>query len=110
MPQASEALRARWHSDAAALEHLDSRGYVLRSDFTWRLPRGKTLADVSAADEMAIRYLIDEWDYGQLVVGCDEAGPKVRATMRDVTLTLASVVFAAAVLFGLATLLKWMVS
>lgn len=41
---------------------LEERGYFLNSDWTWKLPSPTHI--VSDMEELCLRYLIDEWDYG----------------------------------------------
>ena len=46
------------------MEHLSLKGYGLLSDWTWRAPLGYV---VTAMDEDAILYCIEEWDFGGVV-------------------------------------------
>lgn len=66
MPQASDELRAKWPGgDSEACRYLEGRGYKLRSDWQWDVT---DVTDELERDVSAIQYLIDEWDYGGLVV------------------------------------------
>jgi hypothetical protein len=47
-----------------AIEHLESRGYVLTDDDTWIRPEG---IDPSGADLSAIAFLVQECDFGGIV-------------------------------------------
>jgi len=64
MPQTSPERRARWQTLERAMEHLSLKGYGLLSDWTWRAPLGYV---VTAMDEDAILYCIEEWDFGGVV-------------------------------------------
>jgi hypothetical protein len=46
-----------------ATKHLEDRGYMLTSEWTWWKPPSLRLSE---DDLSAIGYLIDEWDYGGL--------------------------------------------
>jgi hypothetical protein len=63
MPSASPELQAEWPGyDAEAIAHLKAAGFKLNGNWTWKLPNpGYKLTD---RDFSAIRYLIDEWDFG----------------------------------------------
>lgn len=62
MPQTTPERAARWPGgDSQAIEFLEKRGFTLFRDWVWRRP------DDRVADEIetdAIRYLIEEWDFG----------------------------------------------
>ena len=63
MPTASPELRAEWPGgDQEAMQHLKMRGYILMRDWHWKAPPKSS--GPSAQDQSAIRYLIDEWDFG----------------------------------------------
>ena len=64
-PQASEEQRREWNGpdDATAINYLRERGYHLKANWTWRKPDD---VEPSEKDISAIRFLIDEWDYGGL--------------------------------------------
>jgi hypothetical protein len=65
MPQATEELRAEWPGhDQQAMAHLEAAGYRLERDWTWTRPQPGH--QPSERDWSAIRYLIDEWDFGGL--------------------------------------------
>lgn len=68
MPQAAQWLRDLFpNGDNQATEHLESRGYRLRRNWTW----DASGADgYSEQDRLAIQYLIDEWDYGGIEDVC----------------------------------------
>jgi hypothetical protein len=67
MPQATSALRARWHgSMREPLAHLALAGWKVTADFEFRKP---SPAYVPTADDLsAIEYLHQEWDYGGIEV------------------------------------------
>ena len=74
MPQASDDLRkiVAWIiqpkpdvdvvSDGDVCAFLQRRGYVLNNDWSWKLPTPEHF--VSEMEELCLRYLVDEWDYG----------------------------------------------
>lgn len=66
MPQASDELRAYWGGadDKPALDHLKEQGYILNKDWTWTTPQGVTLENMPERDFLAIKFMIDEWDFG----------------------------------------------
>lgn len=65
MPQASSKLRAAWPGhDEEAIAHLQIAGYKLHADWTWTRPTPEH--EPTERDRSAIRYLIDEWDFGGL--------------------------------------------
>ena len=65
MPQSSRELRERWNGpqEETALSHLIGAGYDLTPRWTWIAPEGRTPTD---DDMSAIRFLIEEWDFGGL--------------------------------------------
>ena len=66
MPQTTPERAARWPGmDQEAVEFLEEQGYVLRRDWCWMRPTPDHL--VTDREEDAILYLIQEWDYGELV-------------------------------------------
>ena len=77
MPQASDELRklVGWilqpkehqevPDDSLTVKFLQSRGYTLLRDFTWQLPKPDHW--VTEMEELCLRYLVDEWDYGWVV-------------------------------------------
>jgi hypothetical protein len=65
MPQASPELRAEWPGgDAEATVYLRIAGYTMRRDWTWDPPT--PTHEPTPREISAIRYLIDEWDFGGL--------------------------------------------
>lgn len=74
MPQASDELRkiVAWiiqpkleqavPADGLVVQYLKDRGYELRDNWTWKIPNENYF--VNEMDEMCLRYLVDEWDYG----------------------------------------------
>ena len=76
MPQASDELRklVAWiiqlklHTDVPdddeVTKFLTDRGYVLNKDWTWELPKPDHY--VTEMEELCLRYMVDEWDYGWL--------------------------------------------
>lgn len=65
MPQASVRLRRRWHNDGNACRYLENRGYRLLSNWQWVRPLPPR--PFQDEEESAIRYLIEEWDFGGIV-------------------------------------------
>jgi len=67
MPQASEDLRREWgdgtNTDQKAVKFLEARGYKLGRDWRWESPHKPSEEEIRA-----ICYLIDEWDYGGIVL------------------------------------------
>lgn len=65
MPSSSDELRAYWGRSGreTAVELLKSRGFTLTPQWTWIAPLGQIL---SARDLNAIKFLIEEWDYGSI--------------------------------------------
>jgi len=73
MPQASDELRklVAWiiqpklHTevpdDGEVCKFLEARGYVLTKEWKWQYQ-----GPVSVMEELCLRYLVDEWDYGWL--------------------------------------------
>lgn len=76
MPQASDELRkiVAWiiqpklftevPDDGAVTDFLVQRGYTLNKDWTWKLPSKDHY--VTEMEELCVRYMCDEWDYGWL--------------------------------------------
>lgn len=67
MPQASEELRAEWDGpgDEKAIGYLQEAGYSVDAEWRWisrAIGHEPTEKEISA-----IRFLIDEWDYGGIV-------------------------------------------
>ena len=65
MPQASDVLRSlmeQWFGDPAdetgPIDFLQSRGYVLQSDYSWKRP--VSCHTISAEEAVCVRFLIDE--------------------------------------------------
>lgn len=66
MPQASDELRAQWPGgDEEAIAYLESRGFVLRRDWSWRPPTDRTT--INERECSALQYLIDEWDFDGVI-------------------------------------------
>lgn len=64
MPQASDEIRAIWHhkgGDLDAIEHLEKHGIKECCGLLF-VPRDYDLTDDRTYS--AIRYLLDEWDFG----------------------------------------------
>ena len=71
MPQASDEDRAKWGGhqgvgEDKAMKHLEGRGYKLLRSWYWRPPPGVTLETMSLDDYEAMKFLVDEWDFGGL--------------------------------------------
>jgi hypothetical protein len=68
MPQASDALRRYWGGadSTPAIAHLESRGYTLTAAWTWIPPGDLTYSTMPRRDFLAIKFLMDEWDFGGL--------------------------------------------
>lgn len=64
MPRANEALRAEWPGHSVAITFLQNGGYALRKDWTWAPPTPEYVP--TEREVSAMRYLIDEWDFGGL--------------------------------------------
>jgi hypothetical protein len=74
MPQASDELRKIVHwivqckpdsvvpSDSDVTTFLLERGYQLNQDWTWKRPKPDHY--VTEMEELCLRYMVDEWDYG----------------------------------------------
>lgn len=69
MPQASDDLRDIMGlmfgdkiSDYYPEQYLKSKGYILNRDWTWTLPNKNHF--IGEKEELCIRFLRDEWDYG----------------------------------------------
>lgn len=70
MPQASDDLRdlmglmfdGERIADGPPTEFLQSRGYKPRPDWTWDLPSPDHY--VTEKEELCLRFLCDEWDWG----------------------------------------------
>lgn len=66
MPQASEELREKWGIDEQkASKFLESHGFKLTKDCQWQAPPEHTITE---EEWSAIEFLIDEWDFGSLVL------------------------------------------
>lgn len=66
MPQTTPERAARWPGmDEEAIGYLRGRGFKLRRDWFWEKPT----PDYELGDREidAIRYLIEEWDFGGIV-------------------------------------------
>lgn len=66
MPQASSELRERWGGAAGvgedkAVAYLERQGWCLSRDWLWYRDDGR---DPTLTEWDAMRFLIDEWDYG----------------------------------------------
>lgn len=68
MPQSSDRMRAYWGSadDGPAMKHLEERGFKLLGDWTWQAPEDHIY---SARDLNAVRFLMEEWDFGGISKG-----------------------------------------
>jgi len=65
MPSAPEYLKAKFPgSDAQAMKFLESHGFCLTGDWTWKLPSPDHIVTEDEWD--AIEYLVLEWDFGGL--------------------------------------------
>lgn len=69
MPQASDDLRDLMRlmfgeavSDGPPTDYLTSKGYSLNPDWTWKLPKPDHY--VLEKEELCLRFLVDEWDFG----------------------------------------------
>lgn len=63
MPEASEELRTEWGlSDAKAIDYLTTHGYRLLKGWVWQKPSLEH--KMTAKEASAIRYLIEEWNFG----------------------------------------------
>lgn len=67
MPQANSELQRQWPGgDREAIHYLQNRGYRLTGRWEWLLPHDETVP--SDRDWSAIAYLIEEWDFGPLLL------------------------------------------
>ncbi len=70
MPQADPELRAEWWPAddptgiTTAIKFLEAAGYVLRDDWNWTAPKRR----LEAKELRAVQYLIDEFDFGPVMV------------------------------------------
>lgn len=48
--------------DFNAIKFLESRGYVMKRNYSWVMPTGQERP--TDQESYAIRYLIQEWDFG----------------------------------------------
>jgi hypothetical protein len=63
VPQADPKLVAQWPGgEEEAIGYLRRAGFQLTQQFTWVLPRPEHI--VSRRQRSAIRYLMEEWDFG----------------------------------------------
>lgn len=69
MPQASEDLRSLMFlmfgssiSEGKPVNYLVQKGYVLTKNYEWKLPKPDHF--IGEKEELCIRFLIDEWDFG----------------------------------------------
>jgi hypothetical protein len=69
MPQASDEARAEWDGpdDRKAMRYLKEAGYVLTSRWEWLRPRERSDQEPTEKEISAVRFLIDEWDFGGIV-------------------------------------------
>lgn len=71
MPQASDELREKWGGEMGvgedkAYNYLVSKGYELTRQWLWKKPSNHSMTQ----DEFeAMKFLVDEWDYGGLAPG-----------------------------------------
>lgn len=66
MPQASDEMRALWGiDDYPPTAYLKAAGFTLNRDWTWTPPAPDH--ELTGNERSAIRFLIDEWDFGGLV-------------------------------------------
>lgn len=67
MPQASSELNEEWDGpgDETAIRYLQDAGYWLTPRREWVMPWGRH--DPTPKASSAIRFLIDEWDFGGIV-------------------------------------------
>ena len=64
MPQSSAALSRRWESDEKATAFLEQEGFVLNPTWEWTPPE----RPMTAEEWSAVFFMIDEWDFGGVVV------------------------------------------
>ena len=65
MPQASDELRAEFGiDDGPVIRFLEAAGYTQTRDWEWEMPAGPYVP--TDKESRAIRFLIDEWDWGGL--------------------------------------------
>lgn len=70
MPESSDELRdlmgllfnGERIGDGPPTQFLESRGYKLRGDWLWEMP--STDHCITEKEELCIRFLIEEWDFG----------------------------------------------
>lgn len=69
MPSGSPTRHTRWGDDSNAVAYLQRQGYVLNRNWLWEPPpRIKSWSDVAVLEEDAVIYLIEEWDYGGVLI------------------------------------------
>ncbi len=72
MPQATPDLRAEWPGgDDEAISYLEGRGFTLTKQWEWIKPTPDH--EISMREALAITYLIDEWDFGGVLLQKDTA-------------------------------------
>jgi hypothetical protein len=55
--------------EASCLRFLKSQGYKLRRDWQWDAPeKVYAPADMTRAENLCVNYMIDEWDFGGVVI------------------------------------------
>lgn len=65
MPQASNELRAEFGIlDIPVIRFLEAAGYTRTADWEWEMPEGPYIP--TDKEMRAIRFLVDEWDWGGL--------------------------------------------
>lgn len=77
MPQSSDERRAKMGeyfgdevSDAGPTAFLIEQGYVLRRDWYWNAPdRIRTADDISEKENECLCFMIEEWDFGFVLIG-----------------------------------------
>jgi hypothetical protein len=88
MPQATEELRKYWGGvdENTAVNHLLRRGFILTHDWCWLPPEGIIAEkDLSDRDRNAVFFLIDEWDYGYLILNPEEQEQRKKDDKEDPT-------------------------
>ena len=72
MPQASDELRNIMQQrfgtidEAPVTAHLESQGYTLTRDWTWKKEGVNDLKDMTRFDFECLMFLVHEWDFGGL--------------------------------------------
>lgn len=74
MPQATDEHRERWNGpdEREAVAYLQARGYRLTREWCWLKP--KSIAVPTDMDNDAVKFMIDEWDYGFIICEPEELG------------------------------------